>query len=75
MALCVRTPLTIDDDVAAMLGQLRKRRDTMLKHLVNEALYRASRYGRSTEVDDGSLEAGPRSPSLDIFFEPPGLVQ
>jgi len=46
----MKTPLTIDDDVAAMLGQLRKRRDTMLKHLVNEALYRASRYGRSTEA-------------------------
>jgi hypothetical protein len=39
----VRTTLTIDDDVAAMLEQLRKKRGTGLKDLVNEALRRGLR--------------------------------
>ena len=34
----MRTTLTIDDDVAAELEQLRKTRDVGLKELVNEAL-------------------------------------
>ena len=34
----MRTTLTIDDDVAAMLERVRKRRDVGLKVLVNEAL-------------------------------------
>ncbi len=34
----MRTTLTIDDDVAAMLNQLRKQRKETLKRLVNEAL-------------------------------------
>jgi Arc/MetJ family transcription regulator len=36
----MRTTLTIDDDVAAMLEQQRKTRGTSLKDLVNEALRR-----------------------------------
>ena len=36
----MRTTLTIDDDVAAMLEQQRKTRRTSLKDLVNEALRR-----------------------------------
>jgi len=39
----MRTTLTIDDDVAAMLAQLRVGRDASLKELVNEALRRGLR--------------------------------
>jgi hypothetical protein len=39
----VRTTLTIDDDVAAMLEQLRKKRGAALKSLINEALRRGLR--------------------------------
>ena len=34
----MRTTLTLDDDVAAMLERLRKSREQSLKELVNEAL-------------------------------------
>jgi hypothetical protein len=36
----MRTTLTLDDDVAAVLERLRKSRDATLKDLVNEALRR-----------------------------------
>jgi hypothetical protein len=36
----MRTTLTLDDDVAAVLERLRKSRDASLKELVNEALRR-----------------------------------
>ena len=36
----MRTTLTLDDDVAAILERLRKSRDASLKDLVNEALRR-----------------------------------
>jgi hypothetical protein len=36
----MRTTLTLDDDVAAVLERLRKSRDANLKDLVNEALRR-----------------------------------
>jgi hypothetical protein len=39
----VRTTLTIDDDVAAMLERLRRNRDTSLKDLINEVLRRGLR--------------------------------
>jgi len=39
----MRTTLTIDDDVAAMLEQLRKKRGAALKNLINEALRRGLR--------------------------------
>ena len=38
MLLCMRTTLTLDDDVAAVLERLRKTRNASLKGLVNEAL-------------------------------------
>jgi ribbon-helix-helix CopG family protein len=38
MSRCMRTTLTLDDDVAAILERLRKSRDASLKDLVNEAL-------------------------------------
>jgi hypothetical protein len=39
----MRTTLTIDDDVAVQLERLRKKRDTSLKQLVNDALRRGLR--------------------------------
>jgi hypothetical protein len=39
----MRTTLTIDNDVAATLEQLRRSRDASLKDLVNEALRRGLR--------------------------------
>jgi ribbon-helix-helix CopG family protein len=36
----MRTTLTIDDDIAAVLERLRRARDASLKDLVNEALRR-----------------------------------
>ena len=39
----MRTTLTIDDDVAAELEQLRRSRDASLKDLVNDALRRGLR--------------------------------
>ena len=39
----MRTTLTLDDDVAAVLERLRKSRDISLKDLVNEALRRGLR--------------------------------
>jgi hypothetical protein len=36
----MRTTFTIDDDVAALLGRLRRDRNARLKDLVNEALRR-----------------------------------
>lgn len=38
MLWCVRTTLTLDDDVAAQLEQLRARGTRSFKELVNEAL-------------------------------------
>ncbi len=43
MARCMRTTLTIDNDVAAVLERLRRERDAGLKDLVNEALRRGLR--------------------------------
>jgi len=40
MSRCMRTTLTLDDDVVAILERLRKSRDASLKDLVNEALRR-----------------------------------
>jgi Arc/MetJ-type ribon-helix-helix transcriptional regulator len=40
MSGCMRTTLTLDDDIAAILERLRKSGDVSLKDLVNEALRR-----------------------------------
>lgn len=40
MLRCMRTTLTLDDDVAAALERLRRSREESLKVLVNEALRR-----------------------------------
>ena len=39
----MRTTLTIDDDLAAMLEQMRRKRAASLKDLINEALRRGLR--------------------------------
>ena len=58
----MRTTLTIDDDVAAMLEQVRKKRDIGLKVLVNEALRRGLR-----DMDARSKPRGPfRTRSVDL---------
>lgn len=38
MCRCMRTTLTLDDDVAVLLEKLRKKRDATLKEVVNDAL-------------------------------------
>jgi Arc/MetJ family transcription regulator len=43
MHRCMRTTLTLDDDVAVQLERLRRARDSSLKDLVNEALRRGLR--------------------------------
>ena len=40
MLRCVRTTLTLDDDVAALLDRVRKQRKAGLKTVINEALRR-----------------------------------
>lgn len=40
MLRCMRTTLTLDDDVAAALERLRRTRDATLKDIVNDALRR-----------------------------------
>jgi hypothetical protein len=54
MSRCMRTTLTIDDDVAASLERLRKARDSSLKDLINEALRRG--------IKEMSARAKPREP-------------
>ena len=43
MLRCMRTTLTIDDDIAAEISRLRRTRDVSLKDLVNGALRRGLR--------------------------------
>jgi ribbon-helix-helix CopG family protein len=50
----MRTTLTIDDDVAAALEQLRRKRDIGLKDVINEALRRGLR--------DMTAQQKPRTP-------------
>jgi len=50
----MRTTLTIDDDVAAQLEGLRRKRDASLKDIINEALRRGLR--------DMAAPAKPRKP-------------
>jgi metal-responsive CopG/Arc/MetJ family transcriptional regulator len=40
MCRCMRTTLTIDDDIAIELERLRRTRDASLKEVVNDALRR-----------------------------------
>ena len=51
----MRTTLTIDDDIAAVLSRLRQARDASLKDLINEALRRG--------LKDMNSRPKPREPS------------
>ena len=65
---CMRTTLTIDDDVAVILTRLRKSRGVPLRDLVNEALRRGlhdmkqkpkgKRSFRTQTVNLGRLKVG-----------------
>lgn len=59
MVRCMRTTLTLDDDVAAMIRRLRREKDDSLKELVNRAL----REGLKT------LEGEPRPPRQPFVTE------
>jgi Arc/MetJ family transcription regulator len=62
MFRCMRTPLTLDDDVAAALERLRRARNTKLKDLVNEALRRGLK-----EMDGGPMRSRHfRTESVDL---------
>ena len=71
----MRTTLTLDDDVAAVLERLRKSRDVSLKELVNEALRRglkdmSSRPKRRERLRTRSVAFGElRIASLDNIGE------
>ncbi len=47
MLRCMRTTLSLDDDVAAALERLRKTRDASLKEVVNEALREGLKHMRA----------------------------
>jgi hypothetical protein len=71
----MRTTLTIDDDVAAQIDQLRRSRDASLKDIINDALRRGlqhmsegrrpRRAFRTRTFDAGAV----RIPSLDNVAE------
>jgi Ribbon-helix-helix protein, copG family len=70
----MRTTLTLDDDVAAILERLRKSRDASLKDLVNEALRRGlkdmTRTKRTERLQTRSVALGRlRIASLDNVGE------
>ena len=77
----MRTTLTIDDDVAAVLVRLRKARGTRLRDLINEALRRGledmsrrpkeRRPFRTRSVDLGRLKV----PSIDNVSELLSIVE
>ncbi len=51
MLRCMRTTLTLDDDVAALIERVRKRRGASLRDVVNDALREGlSRIERSARV-------------------------
>jgi metal-responsive CopG/Arc/MetJ family transcriptional regulator len=59
----MRTTLTLDDDVVAVLERLRKKRDVSLKQLINEALRRglqemSNRPKRQAQVQTRSVTLG-----------------
>ena len=81
MSRCMRTTLTLDDDVAAKLEQLRHKQDTSLKAVVNEALrlglreIEARPKGRKpfrTHVVKGSKQL---LPSIDNIAEVLALIE
>lgn len=77
----MRTTLTIDDDVAALLEQLRREKEISLKDAINEALRRGllemntpqkrRKSYRTPSVDLGT----PRIPSIDNIAEVLSIVE
>jgi len=73
----MRTTLTLDEDVAAMLNQLRKARGDSMKDLVNEALRaglkqvavspKRRQQFRTTSVDLGPCQLGNVDNVADIL--------
>ena len=71
---CMRTTLTLDDDVAAILERLRKCRDATLKNLVNEALRRVLEpHGANVCRRDQSRLAGCELQSSTTLAKPSPL--
>lgn len=77
----MRTTLTIDDDVAAMLDQLRRDRELSLKDLINEALRRGllelnSPQKRRKPYRTPSVDLGtPRIPNIDNIAEVLAIIE
>lgn len=75
MSRCMRTTLSIDDDIAAMIERMRRARDVSLKELVNEALRRGlrdmgARTKRPEPFTTRSVDAGAvRIASIDNVSE------
>ena len=71
----MRTTLTLDDDVAALLERLRKARRASLRQVVNEALRQGLRLmtsppKRGRPFRTGTVDLGPcRLPDLDNVAE------
>jgi len=66
----MRTTLTIDDDVAAMLEQLRKKRGAVLERLINEALRRGFLEMARSPIRTRSVDLGRvRIASIDNIGE------
>jgi hypothetical protein len=77
----MRTTLTIDDDVAATLERLRRKRDVSLKDLINEALRRGLRDlsappKRQKPYRTPSVDLGtPRIPNIDNVAEVLAIIE
>jgi hypothetical protein len=74
MCRCMRTTLTIDDDVAVQLERLRRARDASLKDLINEALRRGlremgTRPKKREPFRTQSFDMGPPLVNLDNVAE------
>ena len=70
MSSFMRTTLTIDDDVAAMLEQLRKKRGAVLERLINEALRRGFLEMARSPIRTRSVDLGRvRIASIDNIGE------
>jgi len=62
MYWCMRTTLSLDDDVAALLGRVRQLRNAGLKEVVNDAL----RQGLQQMVQPQARRRAYRTPSVSL---------
>jgi hypothetical protein len=71
----MRTTLSLDDDVAALLQQIQKKRDATLKQVVNEALRRGLEHMTQPAVPEKPFRTQPVNlgkcyfPNLDNTWE------